>query len=201
MTNLTRGQRTRQDIIQAGARLFAQHGYFHTSTNDLLEAVSISKGAFYHHFKSKEELALAVLDHLRQEYQRQVFDSIDPDTEPAQRLWDTLNQLLELNSSGQWPHCLLLARLAQEMAQEDSQLSQSVAQAVDWIMDRWQTLVAEAQAAGGVRADLDSEVLAQLIVTILFGAVSCRELTEDTVHLDSIVRHLRLITVPPENLP
>ena len=197
MPNVTRGRKTREDVIHAGARLFSLHGYFHTSTSDLLEAVTISKGAFYHHFKSKEELALAVVERLQEDYQGQVFDFIPPETPPDRCLWDTLNRIVELNASGQWPHCLLLSRLAQEMSEEDSPLSQHVAQLVNWIAGKWQTLVADAQAAHAVRTDLDPPVLAQLIVTMIFGAVSCRELTEDTGQLDALVRHLKLMAAPP----
>ena len=196
MPNVTRGQKTREDVIHAGARLFSLHGYFHTSTSDLLEAVTISKGAFYHHFKSKEELALAVLEQLQDDYQSQVFDFIPPDTQPRRRLWDTLNRLVELNASGQWPNCLLLGRLAQEMSEEDSPLSQRVAQLVHWITGNWQALVSEAQTAHAVRSDLDPPVLAQLIVTMIFGAVSCRELSENAGQLDALVRHLQLMAAP-----
>lgn len=196
MSNPTRGQKTRQDIVQAGTRLFALHGYFHTSTNDILEAVSVSKGAFYHHFKSKEELALAVLNQLHDDYQHQVFDYIADDIPPSQRLWDTLNRLVELNASGQWANCLLLARLTQEMAEQDSQLAQRVAHIVNWIIASWESLINGAQTARTVRPDLNPTTLAQLIVTTLFGAVSCRELFDNTVQLENLVRHIEMMAAP-----
>ena len=42
MVKAARGQQTRNDILQTAARLFALRGYFHTSTNDILEAVSVN---------------------------------------------------------------------------------------------------------------------------------------------------------------
>ncbi|MFC0296422.1 TetR/AcrR family transcriptional regulator [Geobacillus jurassicus] len=48
-------------FIETAMKLFAEKGYHATSIQDLVEAWGISKGAFYHHFASKEELLLAVL--------------------------------------------------------------------------------------------------------------------------------------------
>ena len=52
----------RQELLDTAMRLFASKGYEQTSINDVIAAVGVSKGAFYHHFSSKEELmeALAV---------------------------------------------------------------------------------------------------------------------------------------------
>ncbi|MGG1656202.1 UNVERIFIED_ORG: TetR family transcriptional regulator [Anoxybacillus amylolyticus] len=51
----------RVQFIEAAMKLFAEKGYHETSIQDLVEAWGISKGAFYHHFASKEDLLLAVL--------------------------------------------------------------------------------------------------------------------------------------------
>lgn len=46
----------KNEIIQAAAALFAEKGYEQCSVNDILNAVGIAKGTFYHYFKSKEEV-------------------------------------------------------------------------------------------------------------------------------------------------
>jgi len=55
-TNETRSERTRQAIINAGVLLFHECGYHATSVRDVVEHAGITKGAFYHHFDSKETL-------------------------------------------------------------------------------------------------------------------------------------------------
>ena len=71
-----RGSQTRDDILLTAGRLFALHGYYHTSMLDILEALSLSKGAFYYHFKSKEDLAVAVLVQLRSDYEGAVAAAV-----------------------------------------------------------------------------------------------------------------------------
>lgn len=53
---------TREHIIDAADQLFYQQGYDHTSFADISGAVKISRGNFYHHFKTKDAILQAVID-------------------------------------------------------------------------------------------------------------------------------------------
>jgi AcrR family transcriptional regulator len=57
-----RSEETRTKITQAAIKLFSNSGYNKASVDDICAEAGISKGAFYHHFKSKQELFLALLD-------------------------------------------------------------------------------------------------------------------------------------------
>jgi len=59
---VNRGQGTRQVIIDAAARLFAEHGFQAVSIEAVLQACGISRGALYHHFAGKDALFTAVLE-------------------------------------------------------------------------------------------------------------------------------------------
>lgn len=53
---------TREKILQSAYRCFYEVGYNGTSVQDVVDAVGAPKGTFYNHFKSKEDLALEVLN-------------------------------------------------------------------------------------------------------------------------------------------
>ena len=53
---------TRDHIVEAADRLFYRQGYEHTSFSDIADAVQISRGNFYYHFKSKDEILAAVIN-------------------------------------------------------------------------------------------------------------------------------------------
>ena len=53
---------TRDHIVEEADRLFYQQGFEHTSFAHIAEAVKISRGNFYYHFKSKDEILDAVID-------------------------------------------------------------------------------------------------------------------------------------------
>jgi AcrR family transcriptional regulator len=57
-----RSEETRARILEAAIKLFSNHGYNKSSVDDICSEAGISKGAFYHHFQSKQALFLALLD-------------------------------------------------------------------------------------------------------------------------------------------
>ena len=56
-----RGQQTRAEILEAASRSFGSRGYDATGVAEICREVGISKGAFYHHFPSKQALFLELL--------------------------------------------------------------------------------------------------------------------------------------------
>ena len=52
---------TRDHIVEAADRLFYRQGYEHTSFSDIADVVRISRGNFYYHFKTKDEILDAVI--------------------------------------------------------------------------------------------------------------------------------------------
>ena len=55
-------------ILEAATRLFIEKGYEHTSIQDIISNLGgLSKGAIYHHFKSKEDILEAVTDKMTEE--------------------------------------------------------------------------------------------------------------------------------------
>src|SRR5215831_4280179 len=57
-----RDKTTRDHIVEAADGLFYRQGYEHTSFSDIADAVQISRGNFYYHFKSKDEILDAVIN-------------------------------------------------------------------------------------------------------------------------------------------
>lgn len=64
---------TRQDILAAARRLFAERGYTHVSVPDISRSIGLTHGALYHHFDSKDELFRAVFDQVEQELNEKVI--------------------------------------------------------------------------------------------------------------------------------
>jgi TetR/AcrR family transcriptional repressor of nem operon len=56
-----RDKTTRDQIVEAADQLFYRQGYEHTSFSDIADAVRISRGNFYYHFKTKDEILDAVI--------------------------------------------------------------------------------------------------------------------------------------------
>jgi len=61
-SQLTKGEKSRRNIVAKAAVIFNQQGFEGCSMQDIVEAVGLEKGSIYGHFASKEELALEAFD-------------------------------------------------------------------------------------------------------------------------------------------
>ena len=65
-------------ILDVSYRLFMEKGYDYTSIQDIIDGLGgLSKGAIYHHFKSKEDILIAVMDRMTAESNRMLADIRD----------------------------------------------------------------------------------------------------------------------------
>ena len=62
MARQHRGEETRLHILSVAERSFAQQGYNATGISEICDRAGVSKGAFYHHFDSKQALFLELLE-------------------------------------------------------------------------------------------------------------------------------------------
>jgi AcrR family transcriptional regulator len=90
MSNTT----TRDHIVEAADRLFYRQGYERTSFSDIADAVQISRGNFYHHFKSKDEILDAVIG-VRLANTRKMLDRWEIEVKhPADRIRNFIDILI-----------------------------------------------------------------------------------------------------------
>jgi AcrR family transcriptional regulator len=72
-------RQTRRDaIVQVAARSFIDHGYAATTMSGIATTLGGSKGTLWNHFRSKEDLFVAVLDRLTEDFRAQLSLILDP---------------------------------------------------------------------------------------------------------------------------
>jgi len=75
---------TREKILRAASRLFALKGYHDSKLEEVLDTAQVSKGAFFHQFRDREDLGFAVLD-WHMDRRRQLLDAIEQELPPAKQ--------------------------------------------------------------------------------------------------------------------
>ncbi|MGR5140879.1 TetR/AcrR family transcriptional regulator [Photobacterium sp. DNB23_23_1] len=90
-------QERRAEFISAANALFFSKGYANTSVNDLIQHVGVSKGAFYHHFDSKQAVLEAWSDDMLIQYRKMIGGLVDDPRLTALAKWERL-----LRRSNQW---------------------------------------------------------------------------------------------------
>lgn len=152
----------REAILAVAVRLFNEQGYDATSVSDLARRLGLAKSALYHHFSSKEELLSVALEAALGGLEA-VFD--DPRAS-AGAASDRLRFVLVGATDvlvAQLPAVTLLLRV-----RGNSPVEQAALERRRVFDHRVTALVAEAQAEGDVRDDVDAAVAARL----LFGMIN-----------------------------
>lgn len=84
---------TKRSLLDAAFSLFMERGYGAVTVQDLIDAVGIAKGTFYHHFKSKEEVLEALADQMMD----QVLEGIGTMLAGSHsRVIDKLNRMFQM---------------------------------------------------------------------------------------------------------
>lgn len=179
-----RSAETRGMILDAAARLFANRGYGQTSVDSVIADAGLSKGAFYHHFVSKEALLAALLD----DRQRRCAEQMQAAVTPASSLREAIDRLVaasfvttEADADGvrlYFEFCLQATRdpAAQEV------VAKSLAECRNVVAG----MLKIAQPAA-VRGDLDADAAATLLVSLFDGIALHRAISPDAVGLDDLI--------------
>lgn len=109
---------TRDQIVSVADALFYERGFDATSFADIAEAVGISRGNFYHHFKSKDRILDAVID-LRLARTQAMLDEWEATgVDPADRIRDFI-RILIVNQAKIMRHGCPVGTLCNELARLD----------------------------------------------------------------------------------
>jgi TetR/AcrR family transcriptional repressor of nem operon len=83
---------TRVELAACAALFFAKQGYYGTSTQTIAEYCNIRKASLFHHYKTKEEIALAAIQYVRNECDKNIFKIAEDNTvSPKQRALNFLH--------------------------------------------------------------------------------------------------------------
>jgi len=162
-----RSERTRREIMNAAVALFCQSGYDAASVSHICERAGVSKGAFYHHFPSKQTLFLAILEDWLGGIDDQLVHARaanEPVTDSLTRMAETIGVVFQV-ASGQLP--MFMEFMVQ--ASRDAAVWDAAIAPYRRYQQRFADLIAEGQREGSVRADLEPHIIAWVLISLAVG--------------------------------
>jgi len=162
----------KDDIIQAGLDTVLSRGFNATGVEAILKQANVPKGSFYNFFSSKEEFGLAIIDKYvaeRGELFYPIFsDESLPPLERVKRSFETLIATFEGN--GCTKGCLI-GNLGLEMADQYENFRQRLEQSLQNWTRGLSNLLLQAQKENAIPADMNTEMLADNLISSFQGAL------------------------------
>lgn len=196
-------QQTRAALVSAALELFAEQGLDVPSLDAICDRAGYTRGAFYVHFKTREDILVAVMDQVGEAFLASVFEELSGEggaaTPKTGRLHHAVRRFVDAVASGAYP---LMATTGKGPLVRPHQLLDACARS-PVVRERYRDLVQVSvgvvanlvkadQDDGEVRTDVEPEIVATMALALIIGAQTMNDLglTLDPAHLASAIERM-----------
>jgi len=193
---MTKAINTRLNILQKAFELIYANGYQATSIDEIIATTKVTKGAFFYHFKNKDQMALALINEVM--YVNMYPALVQPllhSKDPVKDIFEMMKELLLANPFMQVKYGCPANNLIQEMAP----LNKHFAKALSKLVDQWEkaleTTVINGKKAGLIRKDVNPKQVATFIISGYGGIRTLGRLYNSTdsykIYLKELKKYLQ----------
>ncbi len=188
----------RQRLLEAAFTEIHMHGFQGMRVDAVLEKTGLTKGAFYHHFDSKQALGIAVVDELIHGKITDIWlDTLNQSSDPINAIQDAFEKSAECYGM----EMLMLGCPLNNLAQEMSPINEEFRVHINHIFHQWHEALVGAlkrgMAAGNIINDIDPVSVATFILACVEGSIGLAKNERDLAPIirttDEIDRYLRTL--------
>ncbi|CAA9290772.1 MAG: Transcriptional regulator, AcrR family [uncultured Cytophagales bacterium] len=189
---------TRGAILQKAFELVYRNGFQSTSIDHILASMRVTKGAFFHYFRNKEEMGLALIDEIifpgmQEAFIRPLRDSVDP----VEDIYTMMEHLLLSAPFFQVPYGCPAVNLVEEMSPVNVPFNQALHKLLNRCQQALQASIEEGQRRGTIRPNVDPGQVATFILVGYSGVRNLGKLYGPAcyhTYLRELKRYLRQLT-------
>ncbi|HLD48432.1 MAG TPA: TetR/AcrR family transcriptional regulator [Desulfobaccales bacterium] len=189
----TKGEVTRQRIIEKSMQLFSVQGYFNTSIAGIVKATGLTKGGLYGHFRNKEDIWYAVYDECVRIWRGVVFQGVRQISDPLARIDRVLeNSLKHYLGAGVFEGGCFLFNALVELTGQSPAMSNHVLKGFKAFSALLRLWLEEAEQRGRLKDGLDLDGIANFLVISLNGTAPLYAASRDPAIWEQTLAQLHL---------
>ena len=153
-----------------GLELFYSQGYYNTSVDDILKSLSLSKGAFYHHFQSKEDFFISIIQNLIvQKVYSMLIEPVESKENPLRVIESCFDNALETAEHNEMDFGFILSNFMSEFNRRNPEITKYLRDIYKvWEVNLVSTLQ-KGKSDGYVARHADSESVANYLISSYIG--------------------------------
>lgn len=187
----TKGERTRQAILDVAARLATEEGLEPLSIGRLADATDMSKSGLFAHFGSKEELQLATVDHAAAIFGAEVIEAARAAPQGLPRVWALCDHMIGYAERQVFPGGCFFASASFEFNRRPGRVRDRVQEMIRSWLSYLEHAVARAQEAGELDPAVDAREIAFQLDAFAQAANAQYQLFGDAAVFDEARRAVR----------
>ena len=162
----------KETIIHESMKLFSLNGFLGTSIDDILRASNSSKGGFYNHFKSKEDLFLEVLDEARKIWRDRNLKGLSQNQDALTNIKKLLINFRDvyLKNSESFPGGCIFIILMVEVKNQRPHLSKEIKKGFVGLKNMIKRYLEEAKDSGQLKNGADTDEMSEILFNGMLGA-------------------------------
>lgn len=159
-------------IIHESLKLFSLKGFSGTTLDDILKITGSSKGGFYNHFKTKDDLFFHVLEEAITIWRERNLRGIERDQKPIANVKLFLENFRDyyLKDSDNFPGGCVFITLLVELKDQKPRLAQEINKGFTGMKNMLLRFFKLARNAGELKGDADIEAMSAIIFSGILGA-------------------------------
>ena len=153
-------------------KLFSLNGFLTTSILDIISAAQTSKGGFYNHFTSKEDLFYQVLDESRKIWREKNLNGLDEVEDSIGKIKKLLANYRDryLLDSENFPGCCIFIMFAVELGNSRPHLSREVQKGFVGLRVMINRLLVEGKDSGEFYNGINTDAITEILFNGMLGA-------------------------------
>ena len=182
----------REEIILESMKLFSLKGYVNTGINEIITVVGSSKGGFYNHFASKEELFFEVLAQAQRIWRARVLFGLQEIESPLGKVEKILENYRDryLKDSENFPGGCIFITFSVELDDQQPALMQEVNKGFVGLKKMLKTYIEEAKDIGELKNEVNVNRLTEMIFSGMIGTSVLFGVEKSTLILDRSINAL-----------
>jgi TetR/AcrR family transcriptional regulator, transcriptional repressor for nem operon len=182
----------KEKIISESLKLFSLKGYLSTSVHDIMEVAHTSKGGLYNHFKSKDEIFLAVLSEARKIWRKRNLDGLDKIESPLEKIKKLLENYRDryLKDRKTFPGGCVFVTLSVEVDDQRPDFSREINEGFLRLKTMIRRYLDQSKEAGELKADIDAEAVTEMIFAGMLGASVVYGTEKTSLSIDRCINSL-----------
>lgn len=190
---MKKAEATRSMILHKAFELIYVKGYQTTSIDDIIATTQVTKGAFYYHFKTKDEMGLAIINEvLKPTLASSFIEPLQGEQDPLDAIYNLMDSLLMKNEFLKVEYGCPASNFTQEMTPWNSEFNKALNELTREWTEAITATIERGKKSGVIRKEVNAKQVTTFVMSGYWGVRNLGKLENSKKVYISYLKQLKI---------